>query len=415
MSFLHEKETRRYFIFLTGFCVLLLGAAWLVSQMHAQGTKKVLLDRERAIVSSLLLAGISHETVAAAVGSEEITGQGIAFLEKAGRTGQSDPWLLPAVRENAAAFLLFAGSGALGLSALLLTGAGIYLRRREMLYREAEKIIGEFADGNFSRHLDRDREGALCQMFGAAEQLSTALQAKQEAAVAAKEALKDTLSDISHQLKTPLAALTMYAEIILEEPDNPQTVRKFAQKSQQSLRRMETLIQTLLKVMRLDAGSILFEKRACRVSELVKDAAGEFRARALQEQKKLLTEGDPDEILSCDPTWTAEAVSNLIKNALDHTQAGGSVRIGWERSPAMLRLWVADDGCGIDAKDMPHIFKRFYRSKNSSDTQGAGLGLSLVKSIVEGQGGTVSVTSAAGEGTVFTLSFLNLEACGFVS
>lgn len=415
MSFWHEKETRCYFIFLTGFCVLLLGAALLAGRVHAQGTKMVVLEREGAIASSLLSAGVPCETVAAAFGSETITKQGIAFLEKAGRSRESDPWLLHAVRENAAAFLLFAGSGALLLSAFLLTGAKIYLSRRERLYREAEQIIGEFAEGNFSRHLRRDREGTLYQMFDAAEQLSTALQAGQEAAVAGKEALKDAISDISHQLKTPLAALTMYAEIILEEPDNPQTVQKFAQKSRQSLRRMETLIQTLLKVMRLDAGSILFERRACRVSELVKDAAGELGARALQEQKQLLAQGAPDEILSCDPTWTAEAVSNLIKNALDHTQAGGSVRIGWERSPAMLRLWVADDGCGIDAEDMPHIFKRFYRSKNSSDTQGAGLGLSLVKSIVEGQGGTVSVTSAAGEGTVFTLSFFNLEACGFVS
>lgn len=406
MSFLYEKQSRHYFVFLAGFCALLLGLALLAVQVHAQGTKSVLLEKERTIASSLLSQDVSPEVIASAYGNAESTAEGAAFLEKIGRTEQSDPWLPGAVGENAAAFLLFTVSGALGLCAILLAGAVRFLKQREKLYREAQKIIAEFADGNFSHHLSRDQEGTLYQMFDAVDQLSMALQAKGEAALGAKEALKDAVSDISHQLKTPLAALTMYAEIILEEPGNVQTVRKFAQKSLQSLGRMESLIQTLLKVMRLDAGSVVFEKRACNVTELISDAAGELHTRAVQEQKRLLTEGEPDELLYCDPTWTTEAISNLIKNALDHTAAGGAIRISWQRSPAMLRLRVADDGCGIDAEDMPHIFKRFYRSKNSADAQGAGLGLALVKSIVEGQGGAVSVSSHPGEGTIFTISFL---------
>lgn len=405
MGFLNEKQSRRYCIFLAFFCGLLLGFVLLSVQLHAQGTKSVLQKKEQTIASALLLQGVSEGAAAAAFGNEEITAEGVRFLEKIGRSQRSDPWLLSAIRENASAFLIFGMSGGCMLCALLLAGSVLFLNRREKLYQEAAEILARFAEGDFSRHLSRDREGTLYQMFDAADQLSMALQAKGEAALLAKEALQDAVSDISHQLKTPLAALAMYAEIILDEPDNPQTVQKFARKAQQSLTRMETLIQTLLKVMRLDAGSVMFEKRACRAAELVGKATGELYTRANREEKHILTEGDPDELFTCDPTWTAEAISNLVKNALDHTAAGGTVRIGWQRSPAMLRLWVADDGCGIDAEDMPHIFKRFYRSRKSSDMQGAGLGLSLVKSIVEGQGGTVSAVSTAGEGTVFTLSF----------
>lgn len=405
MRFIYEKQSRHYFFFLAGFCILLLGLAVLNAQVHAQGTKSVLQKREQAMVSSLLLQGVPESVIAVSFGNENITAEGIHFLQKIGRTNQSDPWLLPAVRENAGAFLLFGMSGACGLSLILLAAAVLFLRQREAVYQEAAGIIASFSGGSFSRHLSRDQEGTLYQMFAAVDQLAAALQAKQEMAVRAGEALKDAVSDISHQLKTPLAALAMYMEIILEEPDNVQTVEKFARKSSDSLKRMETLIQMLLKVMRLDAGSVVFEKRVCSAAELAQKAAGELAVRAGQEQKRILTEGDPETLLYCDPVWTAEALSNLVKNALDHTAAGGTVRIGWQRSFAMVRLWVADDGCGIDAEDMPHIFKRFYRSKKPSDLQGAGLGLALVKSITEGQGGTVSVMSRTGEGAVFTVCF----------
>lgn len=406
MNFLNEKQTRRYFIFLAAFCALLMGCALLAGKIQAQGTKNVLLYRERAIASSLLLSGVAPEVIADAYGNGEITRQGVELLNKIGRSQNSDPRMLPAVRESAAAFLLFSASGACALSLLLLAGASVYLKRREKLYREAERIISEFADGDFSHHLGRDQEGTLYQMFNAADQLSMALQARGEAALQAREALREAVSDISHQLKTPIAAISMYTEIMLEDSENPEAVRRFAQKSMQSLERMEALIQTLLKVMRLDANSVSFEKSVCGVSELVACAIEELGTRAYQEGKKILTQGDPGEVLCCDFMWTVEAVSNLVKNALEHTTAGGTIRIGWQGSPVMLRLWVTDDGCGISQEDLPHIFKRFYRSKHSSDHQGAGLGLALTKAIVDGQGGTVSVVSREGEGTTFTISFL---------
>lgn len=406
MTFLYEKQTRRYCIFLGAFCMALLIFCLLAGRVQAQGTKNAVLSRERSIASSLLSSGVKAEVIAAAYGNDEITPEGMEFLEKTGRSQHSDPRLLPAVRESASAFLLFMGSGAFGLSLLLLGGTWFYLSRREALYREAAEIIAEFSEGRFERHLKRDREGTLYQMFDEVDRLSMALQAKGEAALRAKEGLKDALSDISHQLKTPLAALFMYMEIILGETERPEAVREFGQKSVESLERMETLIQTLLKVMRLDAGNISFEKREVRVSELAAEATRELRLRAHRENKRLVTKGDPEELLFCDPVWTVEALSNLVKNALDHMEAGGTVQIGWERSPTMLRIWVADDGCGIAEEEMPHIFKRFYRSKASLDTAGAGLGLPLAKSITEGQQGTMSAASRPGEGAVFTMSFL---------
>ena len=231
------------------------------------------------------------------------------------------------------------------------------------------------------------------------------MQAKNENEHKSKEFLQEMVSNISHQLKTPLAALSMYTEIIIDEPDQPDTVTSFAEKSMASLQRIEQLVGALLKMARLDAGSIVFDRKPIPVTELLEQAQAPFTTRAEVEGKRIVLSGPSDEILTCDFEWTSEAIGNLIKNALDHTERGGLIRIEWKHSPDMLRLSVSDNGCGITQDDIHHIFKRFYRSKHSSDHTGAGLGLPLAKAIVEGQGGTIAVVSTPHEGTFFTISF----------
>ncbi len=128
--------------------------------------------------------------------------------------------------------------------------------------------------------------------------------------------------------------------------------------------------------------------------------------RAEQEEKEIMVQGEPEEQLFCDRAWTAEALENLVKNALDHTASGGKILIAWARTPAMVSLTVEDNGCGIPPEDIHHIFKQFYRSRASIGRPGAGLGLSLAKSIIEDQGGNLTVESRPGEGSVFRISFL---------
>ena len=214
------------------------------------------------------------------------------------------------------------------------------------------------------------------------------------------------ISDDGRSLLAALAALTMYQEIIESEPENAETVKQFAAKMGISLKRMEQLILSMLKITRLDTGNIIFEKKSCRVSELIAHSVNDLTTRAKSESKQIQIDGDGEQQLICDMEWTGEAIGNIVKNALDHTQAGGIVRITWERTPAMFRIFISDNGNGIVPEDIYHIFKRFYRSKHSLDTQGIGLGLPLAKSIIEGQNGVISVQSEVGKGTLFTLSFL---------
>ena len=200
---------------------------------------------------------------------------------------------------------------------LLLGGTLFFLHRRSRLYQHAAEIVRQYMDGDFSSHLPQNQEGDLFQLFSEIEQLSTMLQSKNEAEHKNKEFLKSTISDISHQLKTPLAALRLYQEILEGEPENPDVVREFAGKMGVSLQRMEQLIQSMLKITRLDSGSIVFERRDILVTELIDRAIRDLQTRADQEGKTIQIEGKPEERLLCDPEWTSEALGNLVKNALD--------------------------------------------------------------------------------------------------
>ena len=303
-------------------------------------------------------------------------------------------------------------SRSIGPILMLLSCSGIvfclfrFLKKQDEQLSGAEKLIHQFISGEKESRIDCNGEGQLNRLFHGINSLAAILSAQADNEQQTRLFLKDTISDISHQLKTPLAALAMYQEIIESEPENAETVKQFAAKMGVSLKRMEQLILSMLKITRLDTGNIVFEKKSCRVSELIAHSINELTTRAKSENKQIQIDGDGEQQLICDMDWTGEAIGNIVKNALDHTQAGGIVRITWEHTPAMLRIFISDNGNGIAPEDIHHIFKRFYRSKHSLDTQGIGLGLPLAKSIIEGQGGVISVQSEIGNGTTFTLSFL---------
>ena len=289
---------------------------------------------------------------------------------------------------------------------LLFSGTMIFLYLRERLYKKSENIIKNYINGNYTVHLPQSNEGTIYQFLSSVDQLATMLQAKNDAEQKTKEFLKNTISDISHQLKTPLSALMMYQEIIENEPDNPETVKEFSLKIGTALKRIEKLIQSMLKITRIDAGSITFDKSNYSISNILNHAVSELTTRADNEKKEIIINGDLEQMLYCDIEWTSEAIGNIIKNALDHTDTGGKITISWERTPAMIRILIKDNGHGIAQEDIHHIFKRFYRSKSTSDSQGIGLGLPLAKAIIEGQGGILSVQSERLQGTTFTLSFI---------
>ena len=218
--------------------------------------------------------------------------------------------------------------------------------------------------------------------------------------------MKNTISDISHQLKTPLAALNIYNGLLQGEAVDVPEIQEFTSLSEKELDRINTLVQNLLKITKLDAGSIVLEKKPEDVAEMMNNVELRFSYRAEQEQKKLVLFGEEDIFLSCDRDWILEAVDNIVKNAMDHTKSGDTIEIKWRKSASIVQIQIKDNGSGIHPEDLHHIFKRFYRSRFSKDQQGIGLGLPLAKMIIEAHNGTIEVNSELGKGTMFTISFL---------
>lgn len=403
------KETKTLLIAITAVCLISFLLAGGIATLLAKNFQQELLLHDYGVAGHLL--NNEKELSISAFTSQPNENDiecGRAALASIGYDETTSMRFLPAVQiyRNQTMFsvflLLIFPFGAIYLSLFL------YLRRQHKAFSNAENTIRQFLDGNTTSRIECSQAGDWYSLFHAINEMATILSAHAENQRQTKEFLQDIISDVSHQIKTPLSALKMYHEIIESHKDDATTVSSFTEKSQREIKRMEDVIYTLLKLARLDAGIIQMEKTPENLSVLMQDVLERFETWAEREHKTITLSGKEDVVLSCDALWVSEAIGNIVKNALEHTENGGHIGVKWSQSPLMTQIEISDDGKGIHPEDLYNIFKRFYRSRFSSDVHGIGLGLPLAKSIVEAHGGTISVTSSLGAGTTFTLNFFNL-------
>ena len=297
--------------------------------------------------------------------------------------------------------LVFVLSG----GAILAVGCS-YFKKQNQDMEQAVSQINAYLDGDHNARIECDDEGELYRLFHTVNSLAAVLNAHADNELREKEFLKNTISDISHQLKTPLAALNIYNGLLQDGDMELSAVKEFADLSEQELDRIEILVQNLLKITKLDAGAIVLEKTTENVADMMRDIELHFAYRARQEKKEIILSGSDHLSLFCDRDWLNEAIDNIVKNAFDHTESGATIRVAWKELPSGVQIVITDNGCGIHPEDIHHIFKRFYRSRFSKDKQGIGLGLPLAKAIVEAHNGTIEVDSELGIGTTFTMNFL---------
>ena len=403
------KETKTLLIAITAICLVSFLLAGGIATLLAKNFQQELLLHDYGVAGHLL--NNENELSISAFTSqpnENDIERGRAALASIGYDETTSMRFLPAVQiyRNQTMFsvflLLVFLFGAIYLSLFL------YLRRQHKAFSNAENTIRQFLDGNTTSRIECSQAGDWYSLFHAINEMATILSAHAENQRQTKEFLQDIISDVSHQIKTPLSALKMYHEIIESHKNDAATVSSFTEKSQREIKRMEDVIYTLLKLARLDAGIIQMEKAPENLSVLMQDVLERFETWAEREHKTITLSGKENVVLSCDALWVSEAIGNIVKNALEHTENGGHIEVKWSQSPLMTQIEISDDGKGIHPEDLYNIFKRFYRSRFSSDVHGIGLGLPLAKSIVEAHGGTISVTSSLGAGTTFTLNFFNL-------
>lgn len=265
----------------------------------------------------------------------------------------------------------------------------------------------EIVEGNFERKFPDMHEGDFyilgCEFNFMAKRLKETLKKLQDD----KVYLQDAISDISHQLKTPLSAVIMFNSLM--EDDESMEIEdraKMLKESGSQLSRMEWLIKSLLKLARIDAGAVKFKRDENNLSKTIESAISSIEMNAREKEQEIVITGKKDIIFRHDADWLSEAVTNIIKNAVEHTQHGGKIEISTLETPLSVQIFIRDNGEGIKKDELPKIFKRFYKGENSVNPSSIGIGLALTKSIIEGQMGSITVASEEGKGTQFNITFL---------
>lgn len=403
------KETRRMVGCLLAICVAAAAGFTVLLSYMTNDFQKTMVEHDYGTAGYL----VNHPgtNVAAAFTKDKTDADleaGRQILKEAGCHENTDPRMVPAVAAYQKRTAVMLGCMLFSVFAGIFLTVWIYIRRQRKVLAKADTVITRFLSGDTGQRIDSEETGDWYSLFHRINELAAILSAQAEHEKQTRVFLQDMISDVSHQLKTPLAALKMYDEIMAQEGTDRETIHAFSQKSLREIRRVEDVVYTLLKIARLDAGTVRMEKAEENMEMLLKDVTERFETLAAQEAKEIVLSGSSEVSLYCDALWMSEALGNVVKNALEHTGRGGKVVISWERTPLLTNIIVEDNGTGIHQEDIHNIFKRFYRSHISQDTHGIGLGLPLAKSIVEAHQGTISVTSRVGQGSRFVLSFFHL-------
>lgn len=248
-------------------------------------------------------------------------------------------------------------------------------------------------------------EGDISRFYSVYTKMVTAIRQSRDKELNEKVFLQDLIADISHQLKTPLATLTIYQDLLQNPNVTDEKKQEILTLMGAQLSRMEWLILSLLKLARLESGAIRFNMTEQPLLPTIRMALQNVKMLLNKKQQSLIVDCDDNIILKHDSDWLAEALTNILKNATEYAPANSSIELTVDHSKVMTTIHIKDYGKGIDKESLPKIFKRFYRAKSDVNENSIGIGLSLSKGIVEGQGGDIFVTSEVGKYTCFTLSF----------
>lgn len=280
-----------------------------------------------------------------------------------------------------------------------------YLKIQKKQTMDIAKRIERINLGDYSLQIDRNSEDELSLLDNQIYRTAVKFREQAENSNKDKENLQKSLSDISHQLKTPLTSIIVMVDNILDDDDMPLEIRReFLNDIKHNTNTISFLVQSLLKLSKLDAEAVKFRYEQGEVKSIVDECIKNTAVMAEILGVRLETDCN-DIILNCDRKWLCEAVTNIIKNCIEHSQ-NGNIKITADQNKLYTKISIKDNGSGITKEDLPHIFERFYKGKNSSDDS-VGIGLSLAKTIIEKQGGYISVSSELNKGSEFVIKFFN--------
>lgn len=283
---------------------------------------------------------------------------------------------------------------------MLILFSFITYKRIKEISRLAD-YLAMINDGDYDISLEDNKESELSLLKNNIYKVVVKLRSQSELLLKDKTYLADSLADISHQLKTPITSIMMMNDLLKYETDGAKR-QEFTDIIDSQLSRMNWLIITLLKLSKLDAGAIEFNNKRTSIKDVISKSVIQFSIGAELKSISIVQDFSDSVYANIDENWFAEAISNIIKNCIEHTECGGEIKITADENPIYTKIKIKDNGSGIDEKDLPHIFERFYQGENHSATS-IGIGLALSKAIFNRQGASVDVKSEKNIGTEFEI------------
>lgn len=282
----------------------------------------------------------------------------------------------------------------------------LYQRRRDKKITELTSYIRKIEQGIYALEMEDNQEDELSGLKNELYKVTIMLKKAAEQSSKGKKALADSVSDISHQLKTPLTSCLVLLDNLSEsEHMEEATRRKFLSEITRQITNVNWLVVTLLKLSRMDAGVIEFEKNIIYVDSMLEEVFENLALMAEWKQIQLNKEGMCNVVIYGDKHWIQEAITNLVKNAIEHSPMDEQVIVHVDDNTVYTAISVINFGKGISLKDQKHIFERFYRSSAAKEDS-VGIGLALCKEIVERQNGYITVSSEEDKKTTFLIKFL---------
>lgn len=292
----------------------------------------------------------------------------------------------------------------LGVIAIIV--ALIYTSKRDKSLREINKYLDKVNNGNYELKIEENGEDEISRLRNELYKTTILLRESAENSEKEKTNLSNSLADISHQLKTPLTSIRIMLDNIEENPNMDEKTRnEFMEEISRQIDWISSLVVSLLKLAKFDAGSIVMQDKDINVKKLIDNVINNL-AIMIDIKNIIIDEKiDEDVILRADYNWQLEALTNIIKNCIEHSKEDSSIKIEVENNSIFVKIKITDEGEGIAKEDISHIFERFYKSKQASENS-IGIGLSLAKTIIEKENGYIKVDSELGKGTTFEIKYL---------
>ena len=295
------------------------------------------------------------------------------------------------------------------LAALLVCAATIFLSRRHILknYNAIDTTLDRILAKDKNLRAEANYEDRLSKLVHKANRVMDMYISDATQNIREKEIIQGFISDMSHQMKTPLSSVSMYTDLLIEGNTTKEEQGEFLARVKAATDSLEWLMDSLIKMSRLEVGAIQLSPACQDIRPVISESIGNVFAAASRKNIEIVVADFDDMPLLHDMRWTQEAITNILENAIKYTGIGGEIRISVETLATYTKIVITDNGVGIMKAEWPLIFKRFFRGSNAKAVGGAGLGLYLAALIMEKQGGYIMVDSVVGEYTAFSLFLQN--------